>query len=136
MKQIVLGLGLLLGSAAASAQSVEVAGGDWTNVPAIEAAGEHRISNEILDRMHELAAQGVCEVPGMRRNRINLTIPFVLRFTEQGGIERVVVRNMGCPQLETLLGGVVLELARAGEYRPTGENLERWYRSELSFVSR
>jgi hypothetical protein len=136
MRLFAFGLSLLLASTAASAQSIESALGDWSDVPTIEPRGATRISNLSLDRLHELAAQEVCEVPGFHRRQIDLSVPVLIQFTPENTVERVIIRKLGCDQLETLVGGVVLELARAGEYRPTGENQERWYRSEFSFVSR
>lgn len=137
MKRMMLGLGLLIAAGGtASAQSLEVAQGDWSEVPAIRAKGEARVTAGLVERLHTLAGESDCKVPGFERRRINLTVPFVIRFTPQGGVERIVLRGMGCPQLESLLGTVVLRMAQAGEFRPTGENQERWYRSELALASR
>lgn len=136
MKHWIIGAGLLAASATAGAQSVEVASGNWSNIPVAVARGQMRMTGEMMERMHQLAAQSSCEVRGFTRTNIEMTVPFLIRFTPDGTVERVVVRRLGCPQLESMLGSIVLQLAQAGEYRPTGENEERWYRSELSFVSR
>ena len=136
MKHLLFGAAAMMVASSAQAQVVQVGQGDWSSVPAIHARGQIRLGDTMLARLHELGAQQVCNVPGLSRRLVDLTVPFVIRFTPQGDVEQIVVRNTGCPQLESIVGGAVLQMARAGEYRPTGENQERWYRSELSFVSR
>lgn len=137
MKRIMLGLGLFVAATGtANAQSVEVGEGDWSEVPVIAARGVMRMTSDIVDRLHTIAKETRCDVQGFKPRRIDLSVPFVIRFTPGGAVERIVLRDLKCPQLETTLGAVVLQMAKAGEYRPTGENQERWYRSELSFISR
>ena len=31
------------------------------------------------------------------------------------------------------IGGALLEMMRGGDYKPTGKNLDGWYRGEFSF---
>jgi hypothetical protein len=140
MKRIMLGLGLFLAATGAAtgtanAQSVEVGEGDWSTVPEIRARGQVRMGSTMVDRLHTLAGLTSCNVQGFKASRIDLTVPFVMQFTPQGAVDRIVLRDLKCPALETALGTVVLQMAKAGEYRPTGQNPERWYRSELSFES-
>ena len=136
MKHLLIAATAMIMASSAQAQIVQVGQGDWSSVPAIQARGQLRLGDTMLARLHDLGAQQVCNVRGLSRRLVDLTVPFVIRFTPQGEVEQIVVRNTGCPQLESIVAGAVLQMARAGEYRPTGENLERWYRSELSFVSR
>ena len=136
MKRIMLGLGLFLAATGtANAQSVDVGEGDWSSVPLIAPRGHVGIAPAAIDRLHTLASLTSCKVQGFEAKRIDLTVPFVMQFTPQGAVDRIVLRDLKCPALETALGTVVLEMAKAGEYRPTGRNPQRWYRSELSFES-
>jgi hypothetical protein len=132
MKRLLM-IAMALTAAPAAAQSVSSAGGDWSRVPEIRALGMHRMSAESMDMIEELAKSGECAVPGLSKRKIDLTVPFVLEFKPSGEVQQVVVRKLGCDKLESIMGGVILQLARAGEYRPTGENELGWYRSELSF---
>jgi hypothetical protein len=132
MKRLLM-MSLLLMSAPAAAQTVLSAGGDWSGVPEIRPRGEHRMSFASMDSIEELAKSGECSLPGLGRKQIKLSVPFVLEFTPEGRVKTVVVRELGCDRLESIMGGVIMQLARAGEYRPTGENQLGWYRSELSF---
>ncbi len=135
MKRLAIGLALILASTTAGAQSVEVASGDWSNIPTIRPRGVMHMGPRVLNQMHDMAAREVCTLPGFTQRRIDLAIPFIIRFTPAGGVERLVVRDVGCRELETLVAGLVLRMTEAGEFSPTGTNRAGWYRSELSFVS-
>lgn len=133
MKHLLVGAMIMAGTAA-NAQTVETAVGDWRNIPRIEAQGVHRMGFDWMDKMEALAKSRECEMPGLYPRKIDLTVPFMLNFGKDGTIQRVVVRKLGCEKLETLVGGAILQLAQAGEYRPSGANAGGWYRSEYSFV--
>ena len=109
---------------------VSVAGGDWSNIPLVKRSGTLRISDDLISKI-ESAAFGECAKPGQSKTRLDMTIPFLVQFTPEGGVERVVIMRLDCPTIEQTAGGAVLQLARAGEYRPTGENVEGWYRGEI-----
>ena len=51
-----------------------------------------------------------------------------------GKAYRVVVNELGCAPLEAYAGAVVLELARLGDFRPTGKDKSSWYGSEINFT--
>jgi len=125
----------LAGSAALAATPISVAGGDWSDIPRIEQAGKLRISDSSIEQM-EAAAIGECKLRGQTERHVDLTIPFLVRFSQAGELQQVVVRRMNCPTIERVAGSALLTMAQGGEYRPTGENLEGWYRGEISFVSR
>jgi hypothetical protein len=135
MKRIMLGLGLFLAATGtASAQSVEVGEGDWSALPVIEPRGHVQMPPTVLDRLHKLARETDCSVRGFKASLIDLSVPYVIGFTAQGKVDRIVLRDLKCPQLETALGNVLLQMAMAGEYRRS-RGTERWYRSELSLRS-
>ena len=133
MKRLLL-MSLAMFSVPAGAQTLLSAAGDWSNVPEIRARGIYRMDGKAVEKIEEVAKSGECSVPGLGPRRIDLTVPFMIEFTPQGDIQTVVVRKLGCGSLESVMGSLVLQLARAGEYRPTGENQLGWYRSELSFT--
>ena len=133
-----IGIGFLaiFASTTALANSpVSVATGDWSNIPIVRQAGTLRISNSVIDKIQSAAA-GECALPGQSEKRVNLTIPFMIHFAPDGAVQQVVVRQLNCPAIEKAAGGALLHLARKGEYRPTGENSERWYRGEINISSR
>ncbi|QDP18804.1 hypothetical protein [Sphingomonas xanthus] len=118
-------------SMALASPQVSTAGGDWSNIPLIKTQGSLRISTEAIDQI-EAAAAGPCARSGLSKKHVELTMPFLVKFSSQGAVERVVVREMQCAAIEQVIGGAVLQLAKAGEYRPTGENIEGWYRGEIA----
>ncbi len=122
-------------AASANASPVSVAGGDWSNIPLAKTAGLHRVSTDVIERI-EAAAIGECQLPGQSKRKVELNIPFIILFSPTGAVEQVVVKRLNCPTIEQAAGGAILTMAQKGEYQPTGENLERWYRGEISFVSR
>jgi len=98
-------------------------------------AGVHRVSNDVIEQI-ETAAVDVCQLPGQSKRHVELSIPFLIQFSPSGEVAQVVVHRLNCPAIEQAAGGAILTLAQKGEYRPTGENIEHWYRGEFSFVSR
>jgi hypothetical protein len=135
-----LGIGIAflatLSSIPALANSpVSVAGGDWSNIPFIRQSGSLRLSDAVIDKI-ETAAVGECHLPGQSEKRVRLTIPFMVQFSPDGAVQQVIVKQLNCPAIEQAAGGALLQLARQGEYRPTGENTEGWYRGEISISSR
>lgn len=127
---------VLAAAASAAAQDVDVGTGDWSAIPPVEAAGQYRMGDAQMDRIDRIAADGGCRVEGLARSAVDLRVPFVIRFGTGGAAEQVVLRDLGCPQLERLLGLVVLQLVGAGEYRAPSPGSEGWYRGEISYANR
>jgi hypothetical protein len=126
-------LSLACMSAPSAAQQVEVGEGNWSAIPQVRIAGHGRMSDRALDSAAELLGRGGACATGT--SKIDMTVPFLLEFDPDGQkVRRVVVRRSGCPALEKLIGGVVLTLAKQGEYRASGENLAHWYRGQISFA--
>ena len=130
-----LAAAVLLGSAQASGTNVEVATGDWSNIPLLKSRSFNIISGEAVDRVHESIGKGECVIPGQSKKRVNLNVPFLIQFGQGGAIERLVLRKMGCPSVESVLASVLLQQAQRGEYAGSGENEAGWYRSELRLTS-
>lgn len=130
-----LAAALLLGSVPAAAASVEVATGDWSNIPWAERRAYNIISGEAVDRIHKSFANGSCKMRGQTKNRVNLRVPFLVKFADDGSVDRIVVRKLGCPDVEAVLGSALLHQVKGGDYKATGENEALWYRSEVLLTS-
>jgi hypothetical protein len=135
MLRLTLGALLLAGAAPLAAQTVEVAEGDWAGVPPASVAGKFTIGQERMAKIEKIVEAGDCPAAG-NKHMVDLKAPFMLQYDADGALQRVVVQRMGCPELEKEIGGAVLDLAKIGEYKPTGVNAAGWYRGELAFVSR
>ena len=130
-----LAAALLLGSVPASAASVEVATGDWSNIPWAEHRAYNIISGEAVERIHKSFADGSCKLRGQSKTRLNLRVPFLVKFGGDGSVERIVVRKLGCPDVESVIGSSLLHQVKGGDYKATGENDALWYRSEVRLTS-
>jgi len=136
MKAHLLAALLTLGAAPAAAQKVESAGGDWSNIPRMKLSEDRQVGYEVVDRLHQIGRKGGCNVPGLTARRVAINVPFLIRFSPSGAAEHIVVQKLGCPEAESLLAGVVAHWVRKGSVRSTGENQERWYRSEIAIESK
>jgi hypothetical protein len=125
----------LVSAAAVPTVPVSVASGDWSNIPAAQKRGLAQVSTSSIEKF-EAALTGDCKAETGVNRQLELNVPFLIRFGTDGSVQEVVVHRLNCPSAEAVLGGAVLQLARTGEYRPTGENLTGWYRGEFSLQSR
>ena len=133
MKRL-LALALLLAPVpAASATRVEVADGNWSFLPLIKQRGNDNLNNDALARINEIVLEGDCTLPGQKGPNYDVRLSFAAHFTAQGTLDRLVMNKLNCPEIEGLLGGVLLEMLEAGDYKLTRHNPEGWYRGELSF---
>jgi hypothetical protein len=119
---------------AAQAQSVETGTGDWSAMPELQQRNEYFMSDQSMDEIEDVGRRQVCQVPGLSGVGVSLDVPFAVKFDPNGAAQRIVVRDMGCHDLEMVLGRVLAQLTNAGEYRPTGASRNGWYRSTLSFT--
>ena len=123
-------------SAAAGAQNVDVGTGDWSAIPEVQPRGLVRMADAQMDLIESVGASGRCNVPGLGREAVDLMVPFLIRFNSEGSVERIIMRDLSCPELEVALGAAVVHLARANEYRLRSGSPAGWYRSEISFANR
>ena len=135
MKLFVAALALAAVSIPATAQTVQSAEGDWSSLPRMKFSSRAMLDSDIIDGVQGLVKSGECRLNGVSKRHVDMSVPFLIRFSASGAVEEVVVRKLGCPKAESLLGGAIVEMAKAGSFTPTGQNTTGWYRSELSFSS-
>src|SRR5574338_1353629 len=127
---------LLLGSlpVAASAASpiVEVADANWSFLPPLKQRSSDHLSNKGIARIHEIAKERKCNIPGMKSGLLEFDMSFAAQFTSDGKLTRLVMPKLACPEAEGILGGMLLNMVQEGDYRPDGKNRDGWYRGELS----
>ena len=132
MKRL-LALALLLSPVPATAATVEVADGNWSFLPSLKQRGYEHMDDRAIYNVYALVRSGKCTLPGQSHQKLDMTLPFAAHFNADGTLNRIVMKRLGCPEAESLLGGVLLEMIQGGDYKPTGENPDGWYRGELSF---
>jgi hypothetical protein len=133
--KLLLPLSLILGLAAGPLPSATVvtADGDWSSLPRLQERGYDHLNTKVMVRLHEIASQGQCRLPGYSGGTLNFRLSFAAQFDPAGSLQRVVLPKLNCPEAEGIIGGTVLEMVRDGDYRPTGKSPEGWYRGQFTF---
>ena len=124
----------LLAAAPVSAQTVETGTGDWGNIPEMRRLVSATVDDNVIAAIAELIDREECTIPGQRRGRLDMTVPFLVEFKADGSLNRVIVRSLGCARAEGLVAGEVLRLVQSGGFAPNGGRREGWFRSEVGFA--
>jgi hypothetical protein len=133
MNLVVASLAAVLAASPLAAEQVSVAEGDWSAIPMVYSRGDLRMSDRSLNQLTEAVALNKCTSVGTEKH-MSLSVPFLLEFSPRGEVQQVVVRRIDCPAVEVVLGGALLQLAKSGEYQPTGQNQAGWYRGVFEFT--
>lgn len=133
--KLLFSLYLILASTIGSSSpvTVETADGDWSRLPRLQARGYDHLNTKIMVRLHEIASQGQCRLPGYSGHRLDLRLSFAAQYDPRGTLQRIVIPKLNCPEAEGIIGGALLEMMRGGDYRPTGKSPEGWYRGQFAF---
>ncbi|MFL6732003.1 MAG: hypothetical protein ACJ8EH_13420 [Sphingomicrobium sp.] len=124
----------LLSLAATTAVPVEVGRFDPARFPNAKKV-ERRIPHaELVRRVDHIIADKQCTIAGANKAQYDIVVPYAVRMEPDGSASKVVVKDLGCAPIETLVGQVANELIRAGDFRPSHEDGERWYVSEVYFA--
>jgi hypothetical protein len=76
-----------------------------------------------------------CHVKGMRPTKFDIDEPYAVLLEPSGNVKRIIVKEMGCPGLNTVIGSTLADMAKRGKFRPTGEQQPLWYGGRLSFAA-
>jgi len=131
----IFALALLLGSSDPTVQ-VDVGRADWSAMPPLRAERRDLPTLEMLGQVQEMLASGECRLEGQTSHRFELTVPYAVLVEPDGRARRVVVAESGCSALETYVGRIVLAMAGARDFKPTGERTARWFASAVNFSLR
>lgn len=130
-----LALALLMASAPVAAQTVQVADTDWSYLPRMQHVNNNHLDDIALAGVADAIARGDCKIAGQSKESINLNVPFAAQLSPDGKVNQLVLKRLGCPLVEGIVAGAVLEMLKGGDYRPERTNAEGWYRGEFSFSS-
>jgi hypothetical protein len=89
---------------------------------------------DLTARADRVMKAGRCQFPGQSVDRYSITIPYAVRIDPAGDVTRLVVKDVGCPELELLTGEVANELSKARDFRRTKTAEEQWYVSEVYYA--
>lgn len=126
---------LIAAVAAAVSNQIPVDAGraDWSAYPAASLAPRQLPTPAMVARVETLLRERTCRLHGQSADAFDIDVPYLALVRPDGTLARIVVADIGCPALETLVGQVVLGRAQAGDFRPTGETQARWYASNVNF---
>jgi hypothetical protein len=127
-------LGLALMAATAPQPKVQVADGDWSELPLLQSRGQDHLHPNAMQRVWELANQGKCQIPGYSLGTLDMRLSFAAQYNPDGSLAQLILPQMNCPEAEGVLAGAVLEMVQGGDYRQTGKSPTGWYRGNLMFV--
>jgi len=124
----------LLSLAAATAVPVEVGRFDPAHFPNAKTV-ERRIPHaELVRRVDNIIATKQCTIAGASKAQYDIVVPYAVLMEPDGSASKVVVKELGCAPIETLVGQVANELIRAGDFKTSNSEGERWYVSEVYFA--
>lgn len=124
---------LLMAATPATALQVDVGQVKLDKLPALKRSGIALPTSTMVGRVEKMLAEGKCRLAGQSGKRFDIDIPYAVLLQPNGGATRVVVSDIGCPDLESYTGFLVLEMARRGEFKGNGVNKARWFGSTLNY---
>jgi hypothetical protein len=133
MRTAVAAIALMFAGSPAYAQSVEVGKVNWSKLPALKERPSRLDYAQLTERVGTVLSTGKCAIKGASPKRFDITVPYAVLIEPNGTASRIVVSDMRCTGIETLVGEAVLARSDAGDFLPTGEAKARWYVSALNF---
>lgn len=113
--------------------AVETANGDWSKLPLLNQNGYEHLNTNVMVKLHDIAKHHQCQLSEYVGDRLNFGVSFAAQFDPDGTLRRIVIPKLNCPAAEGIVGGALLQMIQAGDYRPTGKNQDGWYRGNFSF---
>ncbi len=129
----ILAAAFLMGASPAEEIRVDVGRANWSTLPPLKRTGTPLPTPAMVEKVEDLLASGKCKLEGQSAKRFDITVPYAVLLKPDGSTNRVIVAETGCAELESLVGLVVLDLARLGEFRPSGAGQPRWLASSMNF---
>jgi hypothetical protein len=136
MKTLAL-LSLALAAAAvpAAAQKVTTGTADWDTFPAVKIGSDDIDYSRLVRWTTQELQKPECRAKGMRATRFDVDEPYAVLVAPNGTVSHIVVREMGCPGLNTVIGSTLADMAKRGKFHPTGEAAPAWYAGRLSYAA-
>ena len=124
---------LLMAGAPAAGLKVDVGRVNLSTLPELARSRRALPTADMIGRVEDMLRSGECRIPGQRSSRFNIDVPYAVLVQPDGSASRVVVGELGCEELESYVGLIILELARLGDFAETGETKAKWYGAKLNF---
>jgi hypothetical protein len=119
---------------AASSIPIEVGKFDATKFPDAKKVERRMPQADLVRRVDTILGEKACALPGQSKDKYDIVVPYAVLIQPSGAPSKIVVKDIGCAPIETLVGQIASELAKAGDFRPGHSDTERWYVSEADFA--
>ena len=123
-------------AAPAGATTIEVGKANWSSMPRLDKAPRPLSYSTMVGNVEKMLQQRTCRFDGQSPRRFDLTVPYAVLIEPDGKASRVLVADMGCEPLETMVGNLVADLSELGDYRASAGDTGRWYASSINFTLR
>lgn len=120
-------------STSAAAVTVETATGDWSKLPQLSQRGYNNLNEKMQAKLYEIAESKECPSFILKQDRLDFSITFAAQYAPDGSLSRLIFPTLGCAQAESVVGGALLEMLKAGDYAPTAKSAAGWYKGGLGF---
>lgn len=119
-----------------SAPVIEAGKANWSAFPALQKAARPHPTGAMVEHVAHILEEKSCALSGQTHRRFDIDVPYLVLVQPDGGAQRVVVADLGCPAIESYVGAIVIEMARAGDFRRTGAQRATWYAGSMNFNAR
>lgn len=126
-------IGLLVLAAATSPAPVTVGKFNTSAFPKAVMRERRLPQSELTARADMIMKAKACSFPGQTMDSYAITVPYAVLLQPSGAVSKIIVHDVGCPDLEILTGQVANELSKAGDFRPTNASGEQWYVSDVFY---
>ena len=135
MRPLLLTALLALTATPLAAQRVEVADADndWADFPTLAKSMTVNLGDGTMADVDRLVAAGKCKTIGNKK-RIRMQIPFLVQFGDKGSVDRVMLKRIGCPEVESIAASAALYAAQDGRIRQGSGNAAGWYRGLVNYI--
>jgi hypothetical protein len=113
---------------------VEVATGDWSQLPQLEHRSNDYLGTNWMARLFQIATQRKCAIPGYSYRKLDLRLSFAVQYNPDGSPARIVIPALNCPEAEAIIGGAVAAMVKKRDYAPKSLSADQlWYRGMLIY---
>jgi hypothetical protein len=134
MKRIGLLLAIAMLAVPAAAQTVQTGRGDFARFPALKKKNRPLELSRLIAWTSDILATGQCRLRGQRPEKFDIDVPYAALVEPDGTVRRIIIAEIGCPALETMVGSTVVEMVKRGDVKPTGQDQAYWYGDRIAFA--
>jgi hypothetical protein len=119
----------------AAAQKVSTGTAEWDKLPPVRIGSDDVDYSRLVRWTAQELKNPACRIKGARPERFTFDEPYAVLVEPNGSVSSIIVREMGCPGLNTVVGSTLADMAKRGKFKPTGQPQAVWYGGRLSFAA-